>query len=80
MSHTKDYCLSHPSIAYASVLGGVEIKGIMYGFDDYVYAVSGTWCSQMSYHCVRLHYTASDRAFFQIHGCRIYLDECIPMN
>ena len=79
MSYTKDYCLTHDSIAYASCLGGVEIKGIMYGIEDYVYAVSGAWCSQKSYHCVRIRHTASDRAFFQIHGCRIYLDECLRM-
>lgn len=80
MSYTKLYCLTHPSIAYASCLGGVEIKGIEPGIDEHVYAVSGAWCSQKSYHRVRVHNTASGRTFFQIHGCRIYFDECIRMN
>ena len=79
MSYTKDYCLSHDSIAYASCLGGVEIKGILYGIHNCIYAVSNAWFGTRSYHCVRLHDTASGRQFFQIHGQRIYLDECIRM-
>lgn len=80
MSHTKDYCLTHPSVAYACCLGGVEIKGIMYGIEDYVYAVSGAWCSQKSYHCVRVRHSASGHPFVQIRGRRIYLNECIRCN
>ena len=76
----KEYCLTHDTIGYVSMLGGVEIKGIEYGVNDYVYVVSGAWCSQKSYHRVRINNTASGRSFFQIHGCRIYFDECIRMN
>lgn len=37
------YCESRESIAYYSGLNGLEIKGIEYGINDYVYCVSGCW-------------------------------------
>lgn len=39
----RQYCESRESIAYYSGLNGLEIKGIEYGIDDYVYCVSGCW-------------------------------------
>lgn len=39
----RQYCESRESIAYYSGLNGLEIKGIEYGIDDYVYCVSGAW-------------------------------------
>lgn len=37
----RQYCESRESIAYYSGLNGLEIKGIEYGADDYIYCVSG---------------------------------------
>lgn len=39
----RQYCESRESIAYYSGLNGLEIKGIEYGIDDYIYCVSGAW-------------------------------------
>lgn len=39
----KQYCQTHESTAYYSGLHGLEIKGIEYGINDYVYCVSGAW-------------------------------------
>nr|DAN85785.1 MAG TPA: hypothetical protein [Caudoviricetes sp.] len=39
----KEYCMSHDSVAYYSGLNGLEIKGIEYGVNDFVYCVSGCW-------------------------------------
>lgn len=39
----KEYCTSHNAIAYYSGLAGLEIHGIEYGVDDYVYCASGAW-------------------------------------
>lgn len=39
----KEYCTSHDAIAYYSGLSGLEIHGIEYGVDDYVYCASGAW-------------------------------------
>lgn len=37
----RQYCESRESIAYYSGLNGLEIKGIEYGINDYIYCVSG---------------------------------------
>ena len=39
----RQYCESRESIAYYSGLNGLEIKGIEYSIDDYIYCVSGAW-------------------------------------
>lgn len=39
----REYCESRESIAYYSGLNGLEIKGIEYGINDFVYWVSGCW-------------------------------------
>ena len=37
----REYCESRESVAYYSGLNGLEIKGIEYGINDFVYCVSG---------------------------------------
>lgn len=39
----RQYCESRENIAYYSGLNGLEIKGIEYGIDDFVYCVSGAY-------------------------------------
>lgn len=39
----REYCKSRKSVAYYSGLNGLEIKGIEYGINDFVYCVSGAW-------------------------------------
>ena len=39
----REYCESRESVAYYSGLNGLEIKGIEYGIDDFIYCVSGCW-------------------------------------
>lgn len=46
----KEYCMTHESVAYYSGLNGLEIKGIEYGIDDYIYCVSGAWGGGKGYH------------------------------
>lgn len=36
----REYCESRESVAYYSGLNGLEIKGIEYGINDFVYCVS----------------------------------------
>ena len=52
----KEYCTSHDAIAYYSGLSGLEIHGIEYGVDDYVYCASGAWVGKYSYHRVKVLY------------------------
>lgn len=37
----REYCESRESIAYYSGLGGLEIKGIEYGVNDFVWVCVG---------------------------------------
>lgn len=81
----REYCESRESIAYYSGLNGLEIKGIEYGINDYVYCVSGCWYggkATKKYHRCRIYYPVNgkDSAFFKVNGCKIPLDECIRMG
>ena len=76
----RKYCESHESVAYYSGFGGLEIKCIQYGIIDRIYCVSGAWTGKKSFHACQVRYTAAGRAFFQIHGRRVPLDECIRMG
>lgn len=79
----REYCESRESIAYYSGLDGLEIKGIEYGINDYVYCVSGCWYggkAAKQYHRVKVQYTRKGSAFFVVHGYKIPLDECIRMG
>lgn len=85
----REYCESRESVAYYSGLGGLEIKGIEYGINDFVYCVSGcwgsSWCNGKNtkrFHRCKIYYPANgkDSAFFRVHGYKIPLDECIRMG
>lgn len=79
----RQYCESRESIAYYSGLNGLEIKGIEYGIDDYIYCVSGAWYGGKAarrFHRCKVQYTRKGAAFIRVHGYRIPLDECIRMG
>jgi len=73
----KEVCLNNDSFGYWSSLGGVEVKKIEYGIEDYCYCISGAWCSEKSYHRVKIHY--GDRDYIVLHDYKLYFDECIRM-
>lgn len=75
----KEFC-NCPSIAYYSGFGGFEIKGIEYGINDVLYAVSGAWTALKSYHRLKIRYSSSGSPYVVLRGIRIHLDECIRMN
>lgn len=72
----REICTTNKSIAYYSGFGGLEIKKIEYGIDDYLYAVSGAWSSKKSYHKLKIY----DGNYIKLHGYKIPLDECILIN
>ena len=77
----KQYCLTHPAIGYYSGFSGLEIHGIEYGVNDYVYCVSGAWTApgKRKYHKLLIKYDRHGDAFFMLHGYKIPLNECIRM-
>lgn len=63
----REYCESRESIAYYSGLNGLEIKGIEYGIDDYIYCVSGAWGggkAARQYHKCKVQYTRRGGALY----------------
>ncbi len=78
----KQYCLNHPAIAYYSGFSGLEIHGIEYGIDDYIYCVSGAWgtASKRKYHKLKIYYDPNGGEYFMLHGYKCRLDECIRMG
>lgn len=59
----REYCKSRESIAYYSGLNGLEIKGIEYGIDDYIYCVSGAWGGGKAFPGARYSIPATGRHF-----------------
>lgn len=81
----REYCESRESVAYYSGLNGLEIKGIEYGINDFVYCVSGCWYGGKAarrFHRCKIYYPVNgkDSAFFRVDGYKIPLDECIRMG
>ena len=79
----KEYCMDHESIAYYSGLNGLEIKGIEYGVNDFVYCVSGCWYGGKAarrFHRCKIYYPITESAFFKVDGYKIPFDECIRMG
>lgn len=72
----KEYCTGRPTVAYYSGLGGLEVKHIEYGIDDYVYLVAGAWIGKKSYHRLKIHYGAKS-VYICLYGQRCPLSEFI---
>lgn len=76
----KQVCMENESFAYYSGLNGLEFKHIEYGIDDYIYCVSGAWCSDKSYHKLKIHTDSNGESYIKLHGSKIPMNECIRMN
>ena len=68
-----------PTIGYWSALGGVEVKSIENGIEDYVVCVANAWYGKHTVHRLRIKYTHSkdSRAYIVLDGYKPYLDECL---
>ena len=73
----KEICLSNETFAYYSGFGGVELRHVEYDIEDYIYCVSGAWCSKKSYHKLKVYYSSNGNNYIKINGIRIPLNECI---
>ena len=71
----KEICQNNATIAYYSGFGGLEVKHIEYGINDYLYIVAGAWNGNRTYHKLKVHYGKCDYILFHGHRCR--LDEFI---
>jgi len=75
----KEYFESLPTIGYWSTLGGVEVKSIEHGIEDYLVCVVGAWTGVRTVHRLRVKYTHSKdaRAYVSFEGTKLYLDQCL---
>lgn len=73
----REYCESHETIAYYSGLNGLEIKGIEYGIEDYVYCVSGAWAAEKVFTVAKFIIQQTKE---KVHSLRYTVTECRLMS
>ncbi len=74
----KKYCTNNPATAYYGGFGGLEIHGIEYGIEDYLYCVSGAWGkkSERKFHKLKVYYD-TEYSYVHLYGQKILLNECL---
>lgn len=72
----KSDILDMPTIGYWSCFGGVEIKDIEFGINDYCLCVSGAWCGKKTLHKVMIYYNTST-PYIKLYGIRLKFNECL---
>lgn len=75
----KEYCQTHKPIAYYSGFHGLEIHGIEWGIEDYIYCVTGAWGpeAKRSYHKLKIHCDKKGDFYFMLHGYKCLLGDCM---
>lgn len=73
----KQICNELETVAYISACGGLEIKKIIYGINDYILCVSGTWTSKKAYHKLMIKYNAAGDAYIMLQGYKLLLSDAI---
>lgn len=76
----KEICLKNKSFAYYSGFGGLEIKYVEYGIEDYAYCVSGAWTGKPKYHKLKIHYGENFSDYIMLHGTKVPMNEFIRMG
>ena len=65
-----------PTVGYWSDMGGVELKEIQYGIDDYALVVAGTMSSTPTSHRLKIYYN-SQEPYIRLHGRRLKFSDCM---
>ena len=70
-----------PTIGYWSALGGVELKKVEHGVEDYCICRVNSWRRKPTYHRVKIKYTKTkykeSKPYIVIFYENLYLDACI---
>ena len=74
----KELCENSVSIAYYSGFNGLEIKAIIRGQINEIYAVSNAWSGEKKYHRLRI-YKSKNGEYINLHGYTCYLKDFIKM-
>lgn len=70
----KQETLKAPAIGYYSGLGGLAIKRIEYGADDFAVFTAGEFTGRKTAHKARIDYSGK-APFFKFSGVRVRFDE-----
>lgn len=74
----KEKYLQLETKGYWSACGGVELKEIEYGTDDYIICVAGAWSSKKSVHRLKVYYSTRNKAeYVKLNGYRLYFTDCL---
>lgn len=74
----REICDEHRTVAYYRGLGGVEVRLISYGINDFIYLIAGAWSNKKSYHRLKIHY-GHKYAYIKLHGYRCRLSDFIKV-
>lgn len=74
----REICDGHRTIAYYSGLGGLEVRHISYGINDFIYLIAGAWSNNKSYHKLKIHY-GHKYAYIKLYGYRCRLSDFIKV-
>ena len=76
----KKAVIEQPAVGYWTDFGGVEVKSIEYGIEDYLICVSFVETSEPKPHYLKIKTTRGGRPFVILYGKALYLDECLRTN
>lgn len=68
-----------PTIGYWSEQGGIELKKIEHGIEDYAICVSSAWYGKKFCHRVKIYYTNKGPCIY-IRGQRLCFKDCIKQG
>ena len=74
----REICDEHRTVAYYSGLGGVEVRHISYGINDFIYLIAGAWSNKKSYHKLKIHY-GNKFAYIKLYGYRCRLSDFLKV-
>lgn len=74
----REICDEHRTVAYYSGLGGLEVRHISYGINDFIYLIAGACSNKKSYHKLKIHY-GHKYAYIKLHGYRCRLSDFIKV-
>ena len=74
----RKICDEHRTLAYYSGLGGLEVRHISYGINDFIYLIAGTRSDKKSYHKLKIHYEHK-YTYIKLYGYRCRLSDFIKV-
>ena len=72
----KEKCISNKTIAYYSGVGGLEVRAIEYGAENYMYCVANAWHGKPTYHKLKINY-GNNGDYIRLHGYKMLLADFI---